>query len=204
MLDKLEVSDELIEKSQPNLRQSMPIPQFKKSGPWTHHGKEARRNEVYRLHFDYDFSARSIADFMGVQRNTINGDVSFWYSKIVESSNIFDPETSILVTLERLKIQRARLRELVDKTDSTKDKLSIERLMSDIDFKIIYTHQRLAESSRRMQNSETERLNDWMKDSRKETRFLTLSDIIEVSSNAHEKIKQIIEEDRKIGDPDFN
>jgi len=196
------MSSKFIEENGENLGQFRSNPH--KRGPYTQSEKQVRRNEVYKLHFDYDFSARKISELMKIHRNTINGDVSFWYSKIVESSNIFNPETSILVTIERLKIQRTRLRELLDKTDSTKDKLSIERLMSDIDFKIIYTDQRLAESSRRMLDSETERLNDWMKDNRKETRFLTLSELIEVSTNAHEKIKQIIEEDRKTGDPDFN
>ena len=201
LLNELGISDDFLKENKFNLLQSTP---FKKSGPWTKYDKEARRKEVYRLHFDYSWSARQIAELMSVQRNTINSDLKYWYSKIAESNNIFDPETSILVIIERLKIQRFRLRELLDKTDSTKDKIHIERLMSDIDFKINYTHHRLAESSWRKLDSETERLNDWMKDNRKETRFLTLFDIIKVSSNAHGKITKMIEEDRKKGDPDFN
>jgi len=202
-MNEFEVSKEFLEENKSNLRQFISKSR-KKSGPYSKKDKEKRREEIHRLHFEYGYSARQIANMMKINRNTVNSDLNYWYSKIIESGNIFDPETSILVTLERLKIQRVRLRELLDKTDSIKDKLSIERLMSDIDFKIIYTHHRLEESSRRKLDSETERLNDWMKDHREETRFLTLSDIIEVSTNAHEKIKQIIEEDKKMGDPDFN
>ena len=202
-MNEFEVSKEFLEENKSNLSQFISKSR-KKSGPYSKEDKEKRREEIHRLHFEYEYSARQIANMMNINRNTVNSDLNYWHSKIIESGNIFDPETSILVTLERLKIQRVRLRELLDKTDSIKDKLSVEKLMSNIDFKILSTHHRLAESSRRMLDSETERLNDWMKDNRKETRFLTLSDLIGVSTNAHEKIKRIIEEDRKMGNPDFN
>lgn len=202
MLNKLEVSDELIEENQPNLLQSMP--KGRKSGPWTLHDKEARRDEIYRLHFDHNFSARQIADLMKISRNTVNKDLSFWFSRIIENSKILDPELIIEVNLERLDIQYTRLREQLDKTNSVQEKNTIERLILDVNSKINYTVQRRAEGSVRIMNMVTERLNKWMEENRKDTRYMTLFDKLKVSSNAREKIEKIMDEDAKIGDPDFN
>ena len=49
--------------------------QKKKGGPYSKHDRDARRNEVYKLHFEYGYSARKIADLMKVNRNTVNGDI---------------------------------------------------------------------------------------------------------------------------------
>jgi len=58
-------------------------PKSKKGGPYSKEQKEKRRNEVYRLHFDYGYSARKIAELMKINRNTINGDIDHWYSRII-------------------------------------------------------------------------------------------------------------------------
>ncbi|MEX0862152.1 hypothetical protein [Nitrosopumilus sp.] len=196
-------SDGAIDENEANLCQSMPD-KSQKSGPWTKHDKEARRNEVYRLHFDYDFSARRISDLMKVNRNTVNRDLRFWYSEILDSSRILEPELIVEVNLERLKIQYARLRESLDKTDSEEIKNKIERLMLDVVSKINYTVQRRAESHVRIKNMVVEDINKWMEENRKDTRYMTLFDKFKLSSNARKKIEKIMEDDAKKGDPDFN
>ena len=72
-----DISSEFIEESK--LCQTMP--KSRKSGRHTKNEIETRRSEVYRLHFEYGYSARKISELMKINRNTINGDVSFWYSK---------------------------------------------------------------------------------------------------------------------------
>ena len=89
----------------------MALAQERKGGPYTKSEKEARREEVFRLHFDYGYSARKIAELMKINRNTINSDVDFWYSKITESKNYIDPESKILANLTRMEQQRIRIRE---------------------------------------------------------------------------------------------
>jgi hypothetical protein len=54
----------------------------KKGGPYNKADRHARRAEVYRLHFEFGYSAIRIADMMKINRNTINGDVSYWFDKI--------------------------------------------------------------------------------------------------------------------------
>lgn len=168
-------------------------------GPYSKRDKEARREEVYRLYFDCSYSARKIADMMKVNRNTVNVDISYWYSKFVEKANILDPATTIIATLERLEFQYERLRERYDKTDSNQEKNAIDRLMLDVNSKIIYTNHRLAESRIKIMNSTTEGINDWLKQERRETRFMTLFDRIRVSAESYEKIEEIISADKKKG-----
>ena len=169
----------------------------KKGGPYSKQNKDARRNEVYRLHFDYGYSARKISELMKVNRNTINGDISYWYSKITEDYNLFNPEPEILITVHRLENQRTRLREELDKAVSIQEKLAIERFIYDINSKILNTHQRFAESSKRIWDLSINGINEWMKENKKTERYLTLSDKLSVSSKAKEKISKIIKEDRK-------
>src|SRR5574338_502577 len=58
--------------------------QHKKSGPYTKDEKIKRQNEVYKLHFEYGYSARRISEIMKINRNTINGDIRYWYAKASE------------------------------------------------------------------------------------------------------------------------
>lgn len=56
----------------------------KKGGPYTKQEKEDRQNEVYRLHFEYGSSAVKIAEMLNVNRNTINEDIKYLYSILLE------------------------------------------------------------------------------------------------------------------------
>ena len=201
-MSESEMSSEFIEENQPNQCQTMP--KGRKSGPYSKQNREARRDEIYRLYFGYGYSARQISDLMRISRNTINKDLGFWISRIMDNSKILDPELIVEVNLERLNIQYTRLRESLDKTNSVQESSTIERLILDVISKVNYTVQRRAESSVRIMDMVTERLNKWMEENRKETRYMTLFDKFKVSSNAREKIEKIMDEDAKIGDPDFH
>lgn len=191
---ELDILEEFIEENRHDLSQF--VPKSRRRGPHSKQDKEARRMEVYRYHFDYGYSGRKIAEMIKIHRNTVNGDIEFWYSKIAGSINIFNPESAVLVSLQRLEIQRTRLREQLDKTNSQQEKVSIERLITDIESKILYTRHRLVESIRRLSDLSIESLNDWLKENKKDGRYITLFDKIKVSSKAHEKIERIIKEDK--------
>jgi len=169
---------------------------IKKGGPYTKQEIIDRKNEVHRLHFEYGYSARKIADLMKVNRNTVNGDIDYWYSKIVDNTNTIDPSNAIMVNIQRLDIQRSRLREQLDKTETFQEKLALERLILEIDSRILNTHYKLTNSTRNILDFSIERVNDWKKENKKDNRFLTLSSIISVSEKAHEKINKIIKQDR--------
>lgn len=187
------VSEDFIEENQDLCSKSF----TKRGGPYTKKETESRRNEVCRLHFEYGYSARKISDLIKINRNTINGDLQYWYSKIVEQNNIRNPELVIIINLQRLEIQRIRLREQIDKTNLFQEKILLERLIYEIDSKILYTHHRLAESKTRMINFSTERLNEWLKRNNHDVQYLTLYEKILTSTKARDKIRKIINEDKK-------
>ena len=171
----------------------------KKGGPYSKNDKIVRRDEVYRLHFDYGYSARKIAELMKVSRNTINGDMQYWYSKISRNIHIINPETSIIVQLDKMKIQGTRLREQLDKVSDGSERITIERLIFDINSKIMHTVQKLADSKIRNQERAAEWLNNQMSKINWSERMLTYFDTISVSPKSYERIRRIINEDRQLG-----
>jgi len=188
-----EITSEFIKENQNNLSQFKP--KSRRRGPYSKDEKESRRSEVYRLHFEYGYSARKIANLMKVARNTINSDVDFWYSKIVISTDDFHPDYEVLLGIERLQVQRTRLREQLDKAESFQEKIAIERFLSDLDSKIMNTHLRLTDSNRRAFDFATKRLNEWLEQNNHKVRYLTLFDKISVSLRAVKQIDKIIEND---------
>ncbi|MCH7648372.1 MAG: hypothetical protein IIA83_07185 [Thaumarchaeota archaeon] len=190
--NEFNISDDFIEAN----KKFIPDTRRKKGGPYTKQEIIDRKNEVHRLHFEYGYSARKIADLMKVNRNTVNGDIDYWYSKIVDNTNEVDPSCAIMVNIQRLDIQRSRLREQLDKTETFQEKLALERLILEIDSRILNTHYKLANSTRNLIDYSTEIVNNWMKEKKMDKRFLTMFDMISVSEKAFEKIEKIITQDR--------
>jgi len=173
--------------------------QRKNGGPYSKGDKNKRQDEVYRLHFEYGYSARKIAELMNINRNTINRDVDYWYYKACKNFNYMDPENRIIMTLQRMGIQMSRLREQLDKVKTNSERMAIERLIFDINSKILHTHQKLGESYIRISKIGVEYVNDLFKKMRRDERLLTLFDTKSVSEKAYEKIQKIIEENKLYG-----
>jgi len=193
--DLLQVSDKFLKQ---NSKYAKIKKSVKKGGPYTRNDKDKRRDEVYRLHFEYSYSARKIAELMKVNRNTVNGDIDYWYSHMIKKINVVNPENKIITTLEGLQVQLARLREQIDKVKNNSERMAIERLIFDINSKILYTYQKLANSTITTHDLATYWYNNKMKKDNKTDRNLSFFDTISVSEKAHERINRIINEDRKL------
>ncbi len=187
----LDVSSEFIESGK-----SSKINSKKKGGPYSKDEKVKRLDEVYRLHFEYGYSARKISELMKINRNTINSDIDHWHNKILINSNFLNLEGYVMVSLERLNIQRSRLRENLDKAENFQQRHVIEKIIFDIECKIVSINMKLADSTKRIQNLKVGYLNDYLKIKGKELRYLSLFDKIAVSKKAHEKISKIMKNDR--------
>lgn len=111
--------------------------QSKKGGPYSKNDQQRRQAEVYRLHFDHGYSALKIAEMMKINRNTINSDIKQLYEKMSKEFSEFDAGALIIKQLNRLESQRARLFENSEGQIEMHDKLVIEKLIFDIDQKII-------------------------------------------------------------------
>jgi len=194
-------SNELLQVSDKFLKQNSKHAKIKKTtkkgGPDSKNDKDKRRDEVYRLHFEYGYSARKIADLMKVNRNTINKDVGYWYYNINKKINFLNPAYNIVIILERMNIQLTRLREQLDKVKNNSERMAIERMIYDINFKILYTYQKLASSTIRTHGLATQWYNDKMKKDNMTHRVISFLDTISVSKKAHERIRRTIMEDRQ-------
>jgi DNA-binding CsgD family transcriptional regulator len=189
-----EITSEFIKENENNLGQFMP--KLHKRGPYSKQGLEKRRNEVYRLHFEYGYSARKIADMMSINRNTTNGDIHHWYSKITKS-NDGQAESTIFVILERLDVQRTRIREYLDNTSDISEKITIEKMILDLDYKIAQIHQKIFESSRTVMDFAIKFLNEHLKAQNQKQRYFTFEQKLSVSDPAIKRIDKIIAQDKK-------
>ena len=189
-----ETTPEFYKENEINLGQFMP--ESHKRGPYTKQELEKRRDEVYRYHFEYGYSARKIAQLIQINRNTINGDIKHWYSKITKSNDI-QPESAIFTILERLDIQRTRIRESLDQVTNISDKITIEKMLLDIDCKIAQINDRLYYSTKKACTYAIEFLNQHMQSTGSSERYIGIHDKAVVSEDAKKKIDQIISDDGK-------
>ena len=88
-----------------------------------------------------------IAQLMKVDRNTINNDLKILYRKATKDYNSDMSFDDIIdKQLLRLETQRDRLGLYLSDTKDINSKITIERLISDIDFKVIALMERLNQS----------------------------------------------------------
>ena len=109
---------------------------IKKGGPYPKIDREERRDEVYKLHFEFGYSAVRISELLNYNRNTINEDINYWYDQLSHNVDYTDLKSLILKTFERLQLQRSRFYEyMVDKNDLSA-KIKLEKSIFIIDCKI--------------------------------------------------------------------
>ncbi len=189
--EEIHETDESLKQSSKNEKSKKDI---KKGGPYSKNEKEKRREEVYRLHFEYRYSARKIAELMKVNRNTINGDIDFLYSEIGKNVNIIDPGDVVINWLEQMDIQLARLRERLDKVKNNSERMAIERLIYEINSKVLNTHLKLTNSTISLNKFAIGMLNNHMEKIKDPTRYITLFEKLSVSVKTKEKIDKVIKE----------
>ncbi len=108
----------------------------KKGGPYTEAQKQERQKIVYHLYFERGYSALRIAGKLGVNRNTINSDIK---QILIEQADAL-PENEVaslmLGQFSALRAQKARLVDHLVIPLDQKNRLSYEKLICDIDWKI--------------------------------------------------------------------
>jgi hypothetical protein len=110
-----------------------------KFAPFTRSQRRKRRMEVYKLHFEHGLPATRIAELMKVDRNTINNDLKILYSEALKDYSPDDMSLDDILQkqLLRLETQRDRLGLYLSDVKDVNNKIAIERLIADIDFKLI-------------------------------------------------------------------
>ena len=213
--DLVHVSDEFIKE---NKKANFTKHKKKNGGPYTKSDRQQRQDEVYRLHFEYGYSARQIADMMQISRNTINGDINLFYLKLTQQWDNTPIEAWLSKQITRLELQRTRLLSELEKQKTLQDKLSIEKMILDIDSRILSTAtkthnqkhdgirdglnyvNRFYENRRNELSKKSKKIHRLTDDEKEEQRhlhsFITQDSIMRVELDTKEKIKKLIRQDK--------
>ncbi len=120
----------------------------KKGGPYTKNDQEKRRNEVYRLHIEYGYSAVKISKMIKVNRNTVNKDIKYWNAELAAEWNISDIRSFLVKQFQRMDSLRSRLFEQLDSEKDSQKKITIVKLLYDIDNKLTHHVTKIMENKR--------------------------------------------------------
>jgi len=165
----------------------------KKGGPYTKQEQEKRRDEVFKLHFEYGYSASQIAKMMKINRNTINSDVAFWYSELRDEKNKEFADNWLDRQLFRLESQRVRLRKELDKEITLQERLQIERMILDLDSKTCALIIKIETSSNKIREGSVEFINNWMEEHNYNDRYMSLNSLYTIPKESKEKIHKLLE-----------
>ena len=190
--DTIQVSKEFINEQANHSKQVS-----KKSGPYNKHDRGKRRNEVFRLHFDLGYSAVKISEIMNINRNTINSDIKFWYTKLSKEWQENDVESWIMKQINRFEAQRTRLMEYLRKESEVTKKLKIEKMIFDVDNQISQIVIRFQTRVENISEMLAYEFNKIAEKSNIPNRLLAGKSIINTNKSTNEKIWKLIEEDEK-------
>ena len=167
----------------------------KKGGPYPKNEKIKRQNEVFRLHFELGYSAVRISEMMKVNRNTINSDISYWFSILHKEWNNYDIDSWCMKQMHRLESQRTRLFKELENTETVSVKLSIEKMILDIDTKMMNFVLKSILNQENVKENAVKWINDWAKDKKIDLRLHDANKVWHASEKTSKKIDKLLEDD---------
>jgi hypothetical protein len=191
-----EIDQEFIEENKKiNLVRPRQNPR-QKFAPFTKSQRRKRRMEVYRLHFEKGMPAIRIAHLMKVDRNTINNDLRILYSKALNEYNPNDMslEDILQKQLVRFETQRDRLGLYLSDANDINSKIAVERLIADIDFKLIGVIERVGHNVVRYWDEIIKQVNKIAKDEKLDARYTSLFELRRISIESGESLNKLREE----------
>ncbi len=166
----------------------------KKGGPYTKQEQEKRRDEVFKLHFEYGYSATQISEMLKINRNTINNDISFLYSKLRDEMGSETYGKWMNKQLTRLELQRVRLRKELDNDITLQERLQVEKVILDLDSKISSLIIKIYDSSQKKLDSVVAILNNWMEEHGHEDRYMSCGNLRAIPEKSREKIFKLLKD----------
>lgn len=154
-----------------------------KFAPFTNAERKKRRLEVYKLHFEHGMPATKISELMNVDRNTVNNDLKFLYRQAL---NYYNPDNVSLddileKQLVRLEAQRDRLGIYLSNPKDIINKVTIERLIADIDFRILTAVEKINHNTVHFWNEIIKGVNKVAENKNIDARFTNLLELREIS-----------------------
>jgi predicted DNA-binding protein (UPF0251 family) len=185
-MTELEITEEFIEESK-NMSQHRP-----KTSPHTKSERKSRRDEVFRLHFEYGYSARQISQMMQINRNTINNDVTFCYSKLHDEMDNQSYKDWTNKQLSRFESQRVRLRKELDAEITLQERLLIEKMILDLNSKICHLLIKLETATQETWDTAVKFINDWLEKEGHKDRYMSFGSLYTIPEKSREKILQLL------------
>jgi len=168
--------------------------QSKKGGPYSKQEQQKRRDEVFKLHFEYGYSATQIAEMLKINRNTINSDVSFLYSKLGDEMDNVTYAKWMNKQLARIESQRVRLRKELDNDITLQERLQVEKVILDLDSKISSLIIKMDTSRQEIWDKAVGLINDWMKEHDHKDRYQTVNSLFRIPQKSRAKIYELLNE----------
>jgi hypothetical protein len=167
-----------------------------KFAPFTKSQRRKRRTEVYRLHFERGMPATRIAELMKVYRNTINNDLKILYREALKvySPDVMSLDDILQKQLLRLETQRDRLGLYLSDAKDINSKIAIERLIADIDFKLIGAIEKIHHNESRFWDEILKGVNKVAEIKNLDLRYTRLFELHKISIDSRKSLNQIREE----------
>jgi hypothetical protein len=163
-----------------------------------------RRIELYKLHFEHGIPATRIAEMMKVDRNTINNDLKILYREALNDYNPDDISLDDILQkqLLRLETQRDRLGLYLCDAKDFSNKIAIERLIADIDFKLIGAIEKITHNEGRFLDEILKGVNKVAEINKLDLRYTSLFELHKISIDSRislNKLKEEILKEKKKG-----
>ena len=166
-----------------------------KFAPFTKAQRRKRRMEVYKLHFEHGVPATRIAELMKVDRNTINNDLKILYREALNDYNPNDISLDDILhkQLVRLETQRDRLGLYLSDAKDINSKIAIERLIADIDYKVIGAIEKLDHNDGRFWEKIIKKVNEIAEHNKLNIRYTSLFELREISKDSRKSLNKLME-----------
>ena len=167
-----------------------------KFAPFTKAEKKKRRLEVYKLHFEHGMPATKISELMKADRNTINNDLKFLYRQALSDYNLEDMSLGIILEkqLVRLEAQRDRLGIYLSDAKDVTSKVTIERLIADIDFRVLTAVEKINHNTVQFYVQIIKAVNNIVKNKKLDVRFTSLFELREISIDLRVNLNKLKED----------
>ena len=167
-----------------------------KFASFTRSQRRKRRMEVYRLHFEKGIPAIRIADIINVDRNTINNDLKILYDMALNdyNSNEMTLDDILQKQLVRLETQRDRLGQYLYEAQDLNSRIIIERLISDIDFRLLGVIEKLNQNIVRFWDEVIKQINKSAGNEKLKTRYTSLFELNRISIDSRKSFDELKEE----------
>jgi len=184
-----EISDEFLQEELATTGQNS-----KKGGPYSKHNRKNRREEVFKLYFDYGFSISKISEMMRVNRKTISKDIEFWQDRLEDEWGKQNIVSGMMKIIHRQDLQRTRLRQELDNQTDSEEKRAWEKLIMQVQSNMANNHLRLATTEKLFLEFGQGMTNKFLKENNSSMRAVGMFELRGISKEAREKIDEILKD----------